>query len=369
MGLDAGRSLVLVHPTTVQLHSIRPYLEAGLAHRIWHRAKLAELVARPGTLAQRLLDYLGSAETAEDGDMRSLVDQLRGTVLWLEPTQRIAEGSEMTRFLLEFTRLSASVTSHERPLLVCVCSSRALDPVPTSDAALLSAYWWGRVGPLDTLVAVDEILEGQRVVGDREIIAEVAGWDLALAETLAEAWGARPDIDALLSRLPSIAPVRDEMVVHQASLASATDMTADPPNELFDAWADGVVNWWGERTVVHVGQYRAMGDQGAIERRIWRAQVSAALPYVEIVRERLARWMVDRPQLIDAKWRFKNIASLEVGAIEKVFLDSSGLRRSSQHRELARLLRQIRHKLAHLEHVDRELLARVESLMKSGLFT
>jgi hypothetical protein len=367
--MDAGRSLLLVHPVTITLNGVAQSLERLTAgHRAWHHIGLSELVSRPGTLAQRLLDHLGHGHVAEDADMRSLIDHLGNTVLWLVPSETGEEAHELARFFTRFAPLAAQREPHERPLLVCVCTPRALVPMPTSDATLLRLHWWGQIGPLDTLVTVDEMLNLPRVVGDREVIAELAGWDLELAERLALAWQGYPlNSETLLAALPSR---RDgEAIVEHARLASASGMTFDPPEELYVAWANGSVNWWGDRALVHISHYLDSGDIDVVNRRIWRGQVAAVLPFAELARERLAHWIAERVHLLHANWRYKNLSALEVGALEKVFAESPELRRSPSHHELARQLRHTRHRLAHLQLVDRERVQRIEQLLRDGLFT
>jgi hypothetical protein len=368
--IDNGRSVLLLHPESVALDGLEQRLMRTTPHRRWHRVELEQLANHTGTLVQRLLDHLGHGDLAEGGDALTLVQQLRGAVLWLVPPHAEAtHDAQLGRLLRDFAAAASRQEQHERAVVACVSPPERVSPAPPSDGGLLRRYWWGQVSPLDTLVVVDEVMDQPRVAGDREVVAELAGWDLALAEQLALRWSG----DALVD-LAAVSPQRRDVwhgggLFEQAHLASATAPMVDPPEELLAAWAGGCVDWWGGRAVVHTSCHLAHGHERALEGRVWRGQVAAVLPLVEVARERLARWVEQRSHLVDAAWRYRDVSKLEVGPLERLFSASPGLRRSNEHYELARLLRRTRHQVAHVERVDRTSLARIETLLHGELFT
>jgi hypothetical protein len=313
------------------------------------------------------MDHLGYGHAAEEANVKVFVEHLVGKALSIKHGAGSVDARELADFVRHFAAAAARYEPHSRPLLAYVGPFRSVSPVPIDDVALMCVHWWGYVSPLDTLVVVDEALKESRVVGDAEAIAELAGWDLELAESLAVAWG---DTDVLKRLVEHDASTpEDWSLLNAASLASSLVRTTEPPVDMLDAWARGSVNWWGGRALVHINRYPRSDIEAAVAHRIWRGQVAAVLPYVEIARERLVGWISARSHLVGGKWRYNDIAALEVGPIEKVFHESTGLRRSSPHYELARLLRQTRHRLAHLKHVDRDELSRIQKLMSEGLFS
>ncbi|HXD55803.1 MAG TPA: hypothetical protein VN618_13690 [Solirubrobacteraceae bacterium] len=329
---------------------------------------LRELQGRPGTLAQRLLDHFGWEHSADGADWALLVDRLVGFGLAIRHRDQSPDARELADFIGKFATASARYGPHHRPVLAYAGPFGSISPVPIDDVAVMCVYWWGYVSPLDTLVVVDEVLSASRVVGDSEAIAELAAWDLELAASLAADWGAEAEAQALLGAYRAAVP-EEQGLLREAAAASSMERYAGPPTDLLDAWARGSVNWWGERALVHIGRYPPCDFEAAVRRRIWRGQVAAVLPYVELARERLAGWLDSRSHLVGDRWRYKDMVALEVGPLEKVFHESAGLRRAVPQYELARLLRQTRHRLAHLKHVNRDELVRIQDLMSAGLFT
>jgi hypothetical protein len=352
--LSGGRSAVLLVPDAPVIEGLELVL-SRVVNRPWRRVELAEIVERPGSLAERLHDQLGLGGNTLGADAASLVEasELRGHALWVVPAGGSPnEAGALAALLRDFSRSAATRPVQERPVLMCCARLRDLDPLPVSEAALHRAWWWGRVGPLDTRVVVDGAMGYPRVIGDIDVVSEVSTYDLDLADQLARSYTGDLDVD--LGSLVDTGSFAAWLDVAETIRSMGEQVVDEPPHDLRTAWSAGAVDWWG--------------DPKALQDLVWRGQVGAVMPFVEIGRQRLAHWVHHRKDLLGGGWEQRDLLALEAGQLHKVIRDHEKLRRASTVYQFATAIRDARHSLAHLEPLDRDWLRRHERLIRATTF-
>lgn len=323
---------------------------------------LAAARSHPGTLLQRLHQHLGLAGDPTTIEVPHFVEspEIAGHALWLSGACE-QDARELAHFLRSFSRAASVRNAAERPVLVGCFELEALDPVPVSDTGLVIRWWWGRVTPLDTRVVVDAAMLPGRVLGDVDVVAEVATFDVDLAARLAS------DFTGDIRRDLTIALADDGIAdtsVPDAILSAGPAEPHEPPASLRDLWVSGCVDWWGDRAVAHAGCL-ANGPVAALEMRVWRGQVAAILPFVEVHRERLAHWVAARRHQLNGGWGDRDILGMEAGPMFELFRKHPRLQESRGAWEIARTLRDTRHGLAHLEVLERDWWAQREQWLRT----
>jgi len=125
--------------------------------------------------------------------------------------------------------------------------------------------WIGRVTRLDTEIAADRALgwKGGEDLASRvatACVVEVSGWDLRMVEALA----------AL--------PQENQMSPLEALRAEAWKLPPDPPT-----WDNGLVDLWDGAPFEHTLSLIRRGREADLDRRLWRAQMRTAFPFLERV--------------------------------------------------------------------------------------
>jgi hypothetical protein len=354
--VDEGRSVVLVRPDWTTLDGLVEALQAAV-DRSWIRIDLDHLNARPGRLVQRLHEYLGLEGDPLDATVSSIesAPQLAGRALWFTGGAE-ADGGALAHLLTTFAKLTTKRA--QAPVFVACLTLAQVHPVPASDAGLLRLWWWGRIGPLDTRIVVDDAMPLPRVLGDVDVVAELATFDLGLADQLARAFTGHTDDDVRGALVPR---AWDDVFGLEMDAVESSD---GPPLQLIDAWDAGLVEWWGDHVSAHAGCLCEHRPQD-LRRRVWRGHVAAAMPFIEVRRQSLAAWLHDRRGLVGADYRRNDIREMECGEIYFVLTKHPRLRSTRAAWDLAVALRHARNALAHLQPLERDWLIRNEPMLRS----
>jgi hypothetical protein len=269
-----------------------------------------------------------------------------GRLIWLSGMTS-AHWPGWKRFLCEYEPACRGVSPLERTLFVVpLCGELALDP-PPEDVCLKSRWWKGVVDYIDILlfssIALQARADGPLVKNVAiSVVAALAVWDPEVVLTLSRA--ALNDILNPAGILSDLAKKRG-WAPRQDSIQEA-------------AWYKGYCDIFGGRTRTHSALLAIQGQQDEIQRRIWSAQVSRLLPYVEerrqdILTQLAAVLRVPFPtrfgEIID------DVRDLEIGHIEAQLKNGSNNCDPELLKEIERL-RDIRNRLAHLETVPSDLL-------------
>lgn len=194
-------------------------------------------------------------------------------------------------FVRRFVTSGRAVAIEDRPRLLIFTDHRAAASLAPRETMLQPFWWWGVLDRLDTAVHVSARLASARAdIVLRDSIVEVAGFDLALADYLAENWDGRPDaLEDLLRHYLTLHP-------HEADpplpdLPHSSTPHEPPPAGLTDLWARGRVDHWDAfPAYLHPCTLVQQGRQDDVLARVWLAQLRSLMPLIDEERGRLAQW-------------------------------------------------------------------------------
>lgn len=322
---DDGAFLVLRLPRT---WSGSELFEAFREARASAWLELAE-VSGDRQVAEELCDLAFGASTAEDALERLRSD---GTVPWLRVTGpldteqlgALAEGHAR----LESTPAAPVVVEHVGPL-----TAPKLSASPTLRVHSL----YGVLTTLDTQVLLREMVPGLSM-SRREEVAELAVHDLGLAVDLARLEPASHDgyVNACVERAHALG-----LGDTAPSLPNASQTPVREPGAMDLQWQAGAVDLFNGQLVVHPG----VAEDREVNRRLWRGQIRALLPFFDEMRlalldEMHRRGLYPVPSRGDAVELIDLLRALEASRDNQVLT------------EAARQLTRARNELAHLRLVD-----------------
>lgn len=270
------------------------------------------------TVVDRLCEVFG---IPVDGDpLVPLVtgDRLSGKVIVLcgwdgwDPADLGACTSRFTALLKEH-----GIPPEVRPRLLVVVRE---DDVPASaqdrvDPVTTRVHWWWDVyGRLDTATVAAAVRRGSRWQTSKgkvttlreqvatEVLVEVAGPDLLLAEHLARSWdGTVATLAEQVAALPHDAA--DDLLPEEINGRTGG---AHPPQVLRGAWRRGVVDRWDGRIRISPAAKVLSADQVDLDTLVWRGQSRVLMPLVDGCRARLEK-------VVRAKASKSLVESLERG--------------------------------------------------------
>jgi len=214
-----------------------------------------------------------------------------------------------------------------------------------SDPMLRFVPWRDRMSRIDGMLHLGKLWSRKnRPQLERDlriaIATELAGYDLELAERLAE------------SQLTILLTPHD-MLCQEAARRGWTGRMA--PN----AWPSGRLDKWEARPFEHPASLAAAAERDEIDRRVWRAELGVVFPVLEERRIDIVRKMRHFLRPMHTEYGYVDrIEDLEIGSI------LHQVRTSSRGKEWeARLehMNELRRALAHLEPV------KAENLVGAGL--
>ena len=287
--------------------------------------------------------------------------------------------AELSKFLQRVELESHAGCYGQRLSIVAIVTRDELPAFPggtTSDIALTSIWWWGRIARWDVAayIAGSGASRGTSEAGvladvRAESIVEVARWDLDLAERLADLWAGDPaELPVLLG-----AECQDRARDDRSGLppkAMGTRGTWDdlrPPDALLGPWDSRRLDRWHEQP--SGSGYSLAMTPGNLSRAVWAAQARVLLPWVEERRSTLlyqVKGVLGNrrfAELLRSSFEppVKPDGSVEIGALDRLVRMTIG---SSDPElcEVSRHLRQARNLLAHMTPLT---LAQQESLISA----
>jgi hypothetical protein len=242
----------------------------------------------------------------------------------------------------------------------------------TSDVALTSIWWWGRVARWDVAAHIASLTGQSQLRGvledvRTESIVEVARWDLDLAERLADEWGGDPDdLKALLGEPCRLPEVPGSSGVRARTRGwSTTSAGLRPPDGMVGMWDNHAVEGWHEQ--VSESAHTLAATPQRLHRLVWAAQARVLLPWIEERRLALYEFVLEA---LGGR-RFAEVlrnafdppltadASVEIGALARVVQIAIG----SSDPELADVSRQLRRARNSLSHLRPLSLTEQQSLV------
>lgn len=273
-------------------------------------------------------------------DPRALPDvllhlqELAGQVVWLDSIGE-EDWSAWCRFLGEYTRAARGVPVLYRPVFAVVAEGRRALNLPLEEVGLSIRRWENVLRRIDSVVLVDELLgpfASSREV-ERSLVTEVisclAAWDWRLAERMCAG--------APLSVFYPEAVLRS----HAAEVNPGMGLTRTPR----EFWADGLAaDTAGNKC--HLIALQDKGFSQELRVRLWSAQISVLMPFVEEARLEIVEQL--QGQLAPMRYEASEV---EIGELFRL-VESGQIRVSYNMAQVVRALRRVRNKLAHREPVD-----------------
>jgi hypothetical protein len=350
-----GKNVVLALPATVP-----PGLRDGLATLVrqaemwaWRGFPGGDGVGGPAALAEQL--HLRFAPPKASGGILSAGTlagdaRLADTLIWVEG-MTAACWPAWRAFLGQYERASQMYPEQGRGLFCVPLTGQVAGQVPEPGVALSVRRWWGVVGGLDLQLDLSLREDGRSMPALHRRLAlavacELSGTDAALARALAGL------------------PLRQLLEPRDYLRAEAARRGWNAVQARQPCWEDGLIDRVGGEDTVHSVVLAMRGDDAALRRRLWQAEVAVLYPFLE--KERLQLLPRLRPYLrlpVETTYgSVDNICDLELGQLV-YFLRGRNLPR--QLWRLLNLLADMRHALAHLRPVPLDCLFVDELLRES----
>jgi hypothetical protein len=332
--LAAGVSVVLAIPRYGPPDVIAAVGEVARQRWNWQHF-LADAGSDPAVLLDREFVYESGGGQVPDARSLAASRDLEGMAIAVSGITT-ADWPAWRRFVEDFAQASRNVSVAERALLVVEPPSEGLGCLPKEDVTLACVWWRGRLGELDTLIYATAQLSGRDLSRKRlrilaQVIAQLACWDCALAERLAEEAPRR-----VLEAYGILAEVAAERGWERATPAS---------------WAEGGVDEFDGQERVHSALLVARNEHQEVERRLWAAQAAVLMPEIEQQRLSLIP-SIRRHLTLPFETPFgtvRNERDLEIGYIA---LQISRRPVDERTKRLVGKLRDARNCLAHMEALE-----------------
>jgi hypothetical protein len=364
--LQDGHSAVVALPAGVVPYGIQEAVRDSWAEVSVNRLSLRSLLNGRRPIVQALYEQL-DLRRPDHGERLDVSDfaghpELGRRLIWIDardatPDQAMGWGV----FLQQYVSAATEIDAHRRAVFATLCAGVHSSLMPDPDRLLTKRWWWGVVRPLDTEVFVAELLgDRERRPALVETVAEVAGYDLVVARMLSEEW------DGSLRNLGGLLQEYDlEMAGGDHDWSPNASSRPEPPVDSVGAWAAGVVNAWGEHDPHRHPYHVYLTNPEALRHLIWRGQVRGLMPQIEIKRQELAEWVYQRRDWLPPSWAGREIKSLEVGELARIF-EIPDFRRDRSKNSLARWLRWSRNEIAHLKILDGSELEYAQKILEQS---
>ncbi len=266
-------------------------------------------------------------------------EEFRGRLIWLDDLNRENWPAWRT-FLTQYAQASRSMPVLGRTLFFAPLAGTPLGEPPPLDVALVTCEWDGVPDELDLVLLANEYLRQRSVSSIQRMllattVARVVSWDFDSAVRLLG-----ESERSILNPTEVLCSVADEK--------RWTDETPV-------AWEFGTASQSG---IVHPARAAIEDPPREIERRVWSAQASVLLPWIETLRYETvsANLFEVRRQMRHSGITEDDPYDLEIGELAKIF----GLRGADRNvRKRVQQLRTVRNALAHLQPLPPETVLRL----------
>jgi hypothetical protein len=317
----------------------------------------------PEPSAQGLAEALAAAAWIDDPPVtvRSLLrhEDVRGRTFVCDATDLTETlRQELPAFVRGLERESSTMPRHERCTFALLVEHGDLpkqDAGSATGVAVEQHWYWNRMARWDVAAFLDARQDPRPShlveVVRREVVIEVAGWDLTLAAEIDVRW--RGEVGELASYLTG------DSQVDIGRVRRRREHERRPPESLLDIWDDGAVDCW-DGSVSVASARRGLGAL-ELDRLVWQAQARILLPWLEVRRARLedavrsalgASVFEEWARRLDryGAWGERSVA--EIGMLHAMVARTVGGRKPQLRSTAAKLLG-ARNKLSHLEPMSR----------------
>lgn len=338
-----GKSVVLRLPSTTPpmlVAAIRQHLEDIY---IWEILEAEDYLVPIDDL------YAHFVPEAELGLLRSAAtlaceQQFAGRLLLVEGITQ-ANWPAWYAFLLEYEHASRSISQSARSQFIIALRGDVANSALPVAVGISSLEWDDWVRPLDIL------LYSSTVVGRRDgeletdlttaLVAGLSVFDPGLCDYLAML-----EFGQLLDPTSSLIEYGRQLGWNE---------NTETGGKL--AWCQGVISFFKSETCVHPALLALRGNERAISRLIWEAEIAVLMPYIEKLRQRLLETfgkLLKGPFTTKSGEVLTDIYDLEIGLLEYILSGIIG--NKNQDLQRVRCLKQARNSLSHLEPVEPRIL-------------
>lgn len=295
--INRGRHVCIVLPAPMAENpAITDALAGGLIDEINRTAMTSRIHPEPGD--DSLLTVLARAVDLDDPPA-TVPELLRhyqaadAVFVAVADDFTAPQQKEMPELLHRLERETHSVPRGDRLSLIVLAGRQHLPQFAggeISDVSLASVWWWHRIAHWDTAAHISQVEPPSRevrILSDvrTETIVEVARWDLALAERLAQEWSGDPE------ELPEhLSPSTADAAALPAEAAERCG--AAPADALLELWDGGRIDGWHD--LVAPSALTLAANPRRLDRVVWAAQARIVLPWIEQRRETLQGLAVER---------------------------------------------------------------------------
>lgn len=271
--------------------------------------------------------------------------ELEGRYIAFTVTGKPADTKPWTDFFRAFLPAVRSIAIQDRPRLLIVGGHGPATALAGTDP-LAELWWWGVLDRFDTALHVKQRLVA-RENSDllRDIITEVVGYDLDLADYLADEWvGDAITLDTVLGDY--IGPEWPSIPIPEQLPHTSTPWEA-PPSQAVALWDAGLADAWDAFGVcLHPCSLSAQEQR----QRIWRGQIRCLMPLIDEERARLEEWIRGEIHGLPTGKVF------EAGDLYGLLQDHPRLKhwRGGHRKQLIYWLRHARNALAHMAPLSPE---------------
>jgi hypothetical protein len=264
---------------------------------------------------------------------------LEGCSIAFQVTGKPDEIKPWTDFLRALLAALRPIPPADRPRLL-ITGGHGCATALSGAGQLAEQWWWGVLDRLDTASHVqDRLLARERDDLLRDVITEVAGFDLDLASYLADEWNG--DETRLAAALDGYTGPEWPRLTAPGPLPHSSTPLCAPPNPIVPLWNAGLADAWDA-----FGVYPHPCDVPAQElrQRVWRAQLRCLMPLIDTERARLETWVRGEVRGIPAD------QVLEPSHLFDLVLGNHRLKtwRGGHRKRLISWLRDARNTLAHM---------------------
>jgi hypothetical protein len=344
-----GKNLILCLPPFAPEQFERALSEALSATDDWLSLSLDYAPSNAAPLDFLYSRFLPAEPPGQVRSLGKLLENLTGKIIWLADAATCSNWAAWQDFLSDYQRACRHVPLYARTIFVVpLTSDLCTAAAPAEDVCLARREWRGALDEIDALLYSAALCRrpGLSPVKRRLAIALAANlaiWDLPLAERLAD-----EPFENLL-----------EPAVMLESLAAERGWHENTPHD----WENGTLDYFGDAPQPHSAVIVLNGQQTILTRRVWSAQSSVLLPYVEERRQNLLGEFKDvLPPLLEkypVTTRFnetiRDIHDLEIGHLESLLGKQPAV--APERRREIENLRRIRNDLSHLRRVSPPLLS------------
>lgn len=357
--LRDGKSVVVVFPDIAVEQGVADAVLADLTHESAY-AEYCRPSADP--FPARVLDTFGA-----DTDAYRTYDSWDAIVGWegWEGTWVVVPGWEHNDLEEIVQRWPAQahtsgLAADTRPKLVI--GARICD-VPRATLAHLDPsltvvhWWWGVLDRLDTETRLAGVPGCRLNPVEAAVITELACWDLACVDFLAQHWDRTTGSAAVaIESYREAVPVPATSAIQPATRRNSTS----PPLDVERGWRDGLVDRWGHT----VRDAPATLDEKAITQRVWMAHNRVLVPHIDEERteyEQRIRAKASSRALTDLRRRDDDV--IEIGSLAWL-VETGRVDLGRDHRQRLSAFRLLRNHLAHRIPVNDGLLTRIVTYLE-----